>query len=82
MQAAMNNMTNELMLLGFATLILLGFQRNIVEICSECLSAAPALTAWLLAHLQCARTHACHLLHPVLLPPECSYSNDAHCELI
>ena len=28
-------MTNELMLLGFATLILLGFQRNIVKICSE-----------------------------------------------
>lgn len=28
-------MTNELMLLGFATLVLLGFQRDIVGICSE-----------------------------------------------
>lgn len=34
-QAAMNNMTNELMLLGVATLILLLFQRNISGICSE-----------------------------------------------
>ena len=33
-QAAMNNMTNELMLLGVATLILLAFQKDIGHICS------------------------------------------------
>lgn len=31
----MDNMTNELMLLGFATLILLAFQKDIDHICSE-----------------------------------------------
>ena len=33
-QAAMNHMTNELMLLGFATLLLISFQRDIGRICS------------------------------------------------
>lgn len=31
----MNNMTNELMLLGVATLLLLAFQKDISSVCSE-----------------------------------------------
>lgn len=34
-QAAMNNMTTELMLLGVATLILVAFQPNIGRICGK-----------------------------------------------
>ena len=34
-QAAMNNMTNELMLLGVATLLLLAFQKDIGRVCSK-----------------------------------------------
>ena len=45
-QAAMNNMTNELMLLGFATLLLLSFQKDIGRICS----------AWLPPAHACAKT--------------------------
>ena len=37
LQAAVNNMTNELMLLGVATLILSACQKNVGSICSESL---------------------------------------------
>ena len=42
-QAAMNNMTNEIMLLGVATLILSAVERDVGKICSASLSA-PANT--------------------------------------